>query len=212
MPLYEWCDKTTGFEVTVLRPFADYQVPPAEDELPEAERGKERNWVRQIGGGQQVQKGLSWGPGKGHWIQILIPLLAFLYSTTGRAAEFHLLDTEEISMDAWNTTYRRDPYQPEYTGKWRDGVAANLNLRLLKVFRWENRVHSDGTESQLRNVGWEFRMLMDWNDYLQPFYYHHSQHAMDSVGADDPRIQNDFPVQDSWGIRLIFFKKGRDGK
>lgn len=51
MPYYPWQCQKTGLEIEVLRSFDDYQNPPTDDELPEDERGKERDWKRLIGGG-----------------------------------------------------------------------------------------------------------------------------------------------------------------
>lgn len=66
MPIYVYVDKKTDFKVEVIRDFADYEVVPKDDELPEAERGKEREWERLIGEGIKTVKGHGWG-GKGYW-------------------------------------------------------------------------------------------------------------------------------------------------
>ncbi len=66
MPLYEWLDEVSGTKVEVLRSFADYEVPPQAEEMPEDIRAAEHKWVRQIGKSIRVVKGAGWGPGKGY--------------------------------------------------------------------------------------------------------------------------------------------------
>jgi hypothetical protein len=71
MPLYEYVDKATKKELSVLRSFDDYKIPPTDEEAKEAgftaEELKDVEWVRLIGGNIQVTKSDSWGPGKGSW-------------------------------------------------------------------------------------------------------------------------------------------------
>ncbi len=63
MPMYKWMDKNTGYEIVVYRSsFSEYQDPPKEEELPEEERGKEREWKRLIEG-----KFILTNPNKGNW-------------------------------------------------------------------------------------------------------------------------------------------------
>jgi hypothetical protein len=51
MPIYQFEDTKTGLKVEVLRSHTDYKVPPTDDELPEEERGKERDWIKLISAG-----------------------------------------------------------------------------------------------------------------------------------------------------------------
>lgn len=111
-----------------------------------------------------------------------------------------------MSIDTWKTLTRRDPFQPEYTGHWTRGAQFNFELRAFDYFKWENHVHMDGTKSQLRNAGWEFQLSMDKFQF-QPFYYHHSEHALDSEGIDDPKRGNDYPLIDRYGLRFVFYQK-----
>lgn len=67
MPMYTYHDKNHGLELEVLRSFSEYDVPPTEDELPEEERGKDRDWERLIKASPTVTKSRAWGPGKGYW-------------------------------------------------------------------------------------------------------------------------------------------------
>ena len=98
---------------------------------------------------------------------------------------------------------RRDAFQAETTGAWTRGAQFNFDLRLFEYLKWENHVHMDGTASQLRKAGWEFQSSVDkWP--VQPFYYHHSQHALDSVGDSIK-----YPLIDRYGVRFVFYSKTR---
>ena len=66
MPIYNYHDKKTGYEIEVLRDFKNYEDIPTDEELPEEERGKSRDWERRIGAGVRVTKALGFGS-KGNW-------------------------------------------------------------------------------------------------------------------------------------------------
>lgn len=66
MPMYLWQDKETGLEIEVLRPFSEYEEPPSEEELPIAEQGKKRDWVRLINTAPHVTRAPGFGK-KGYW-------------------------------------------------------------------------------------------------------------------------------------------------
>lgn len=64
MPMYTWQDKKTEKRVDVIRSFADYELPPTEEEAPGFQ---DPEWVRVIGESISVTKGNGWGSGKGYW-------------------------------------------------------------------------------------------------------------------------------------------------
>ena len=98
---------------------------------------------------------------------------------------------------------KRDAFQAENTGAWTRGAAFNFELRIAEYLKWQNHVHMDGTQAQLRNAGWQFELSVDkWQ--IQPFYFHHSQHALDSVGDSIK-----YPLEDKYGLRFVFFQKKR---
>ena len=66
MPFYTWIDHKTGYKTDVIRSFKDYEIPPQDEDLPEDEQGKEREWERLIGEMLFVSKWpSSTGPVKG---------------------------------------------------------------------------------------------------------------------------------------------------
>ena len=64
MPMYLWTDSKSKKEVSVMRKFSEYEVPPTAEEAPDVE---DPDWVRDIGGNIAVVKGQGWGSGKGYW-------------------------------------------------------------------------------------------------------------------------------------------------
>lgn len=64
MPMYTWEDQRSKRIVDVIRSFAEYEVPPTKEEVPDLE---DPEWVRQIGSQINVTKGNGWGSGKGYW-------------------------------------------------------------------------------------------------------------------------------------------------
>lgn len=66
MPLYDWRDELTGYEVTVQNSYGDYRKEPTDDQLPEEERGKERKWTKLISTGIKIARAYGYGS-KGNW-------------------------------------------------------------------------------------------------------------------------------------------------
>lgn len=62
MPMYLWESETTGEEITVLRSFDDYEVPPTEEEIGD----KVGPWKR-IVGRTTVVRGPNFTGSKGNW-------------------------------------------------------------------------------------------------------------------------------------------------
>lgn len=130
------------------------------------------------------------------WVAVLL-----LFSNLGGASP---LELDHFSIDAWKTLTRRDPYQPQYTHDWSKGGQFNFDLRVIDYFSWKNKVHFDGTHSQLQHAGWEFDVSFD-KYAIQPFYYHHSEHSFDDRGAENPLEPSDFPLVDRYGLRFVFY-------
>ena len=64
--IYCFQDKKSGFEIEVNRKYADRDEVPTDEELPEEERGKERDWERVLSGGIIVTRAPGYGT-KGNW-------------------------------------------------------------------------------------------------------------------------------------------------
>lgn len=87
----------------------------------------------------------------------------------------------------------------------------NMNAQVAKVVYWDNRVHSmtdktlDGTSSQFRVVGWNFRIGVQFSEQLQVGYYHFSKHLLDHSFPGGA-----FPVLDGVEVKWYLFG-GKNG-
>jgi hypothetical protein len=123
-------------------------------------------------------------------------------------ADFKLLELHELSMG-----YKQfgpggsDPLLTQ-NGLGHDQdkeIELLMNTSLLKFIYWNNRVHA-GTDKdidghgQFRTVGWQFQFGVHLSSYLDVQYEHHSQHVLDYTEPFH------FPVQDSIGIRIYFYR------
>jgi len=138
------------------------------------------------------------------FVVLFIEMCFFSCSAVARPSKFKLLEADEISVDALRVADYRHGYYVKDSDKFSHGANFNLNLRLCKYMFIENRVHFLGTPSQIRQGGWEYRAGFDMGKYLQAFYYHHSQHVFER-----DRGEYNFPLENMYGIRFIFVKKGR---
>ena len=134
-------------------------------------------------------------------MNLLLCILLITGTYTLNAAPLRLLEADEISVDGIRVMTYRPEYYTEDADKFTHGANFNFNLRLLRYMFWENRVHFLGTKSQIRQGGWEYRAGFELGPYLQAFYYHHSQHVFERE-----REWRSFPLEDMYGIRLIFYK------
>jgi hypothetical protein len=153
-------------------------------------------------------------------MRLLLALLLIVNTVAfGREqpANWTFLELEGASLEAKKYHTLRDPYIPEEGATdWVGGGSFMERLRLLghrpsgtSLF-WQNRLHFSGTESQIRQGGWEFELglskkdtttMPGWTGTTSLFYYHHSQHVMER--ARDIRA---FPVENST-ILLIEWRK-----
>lgn len=143
-------------------------------------------------------------------------VLILLLPAPLQAAEFRLLDVDQFSVEGSRFAENRDPMTPntdqkEYVGR----AAARFDLRLLEVGYWRNWVHSEGVDSRFTTVGWQWELGVHVSKYIDLFHYHHSRHVMD---GEQPLVFNErstepernrFPVEDSYGMRLIFYLNPR---
>lgn len=140
----------------------------------------------------------------------LLIALACLLSATMALADYHLIDLQEVSVDAiqffdggndplitWNGLHHNVDKQ----------IDLNINLKVSEVLYWDNKIHSmtDSNPAgggQFRLIGWNFRFGVTLSEYLQVGYYHFSQHLLDYQlpgGA--------FPVLDGIEVRWKLYTK-----
>lgn len=103
----------------------------------------------------------------------------------------------------------RDPLTPDIDcDKYVGRVQTNFNLRILEVFYWNNNVHTEGVVAKVETVGWHWELGLHLLDNVDLFHEHHSRHRMDDttpIDYDGNGKPDKFPVEDSYGIKLIFY-------
>ena len=113
-------------------------------------------------------------------------------------AEFKLFDVDQIFIDAEKIEDKRDPYIPDEAFTY--GGSFNLNLRAFHFLRWENRLHLAGTNSQVREAGWQFRVAIPlFTPDLEAYYGHHSRHVLERANPS-----REFPLDNVIGLRIYF--------
>lgn len=110
------------------------------------------------------------------------------------------LKAERLTLDVSRFLFNRDPYAPDIEPKeWFGRVAVEFDLRLAPFIKWENMAHTEGDRVQVRTVGWQHAVVIDYFDTIQPYYFHHSRHLMEGINEDVR-----FPLEDRYGIRVNF--------
>lgn len=129
-----------------------------------------------------------------------------------QAKEFFLLNTDSLQMEySQLNPQNRDPYAPQYTGRWRERAALLWDSTLLGYGKyrliWNHNVHTETIDSgAVKTVGWEWRAAVRLGDRLEVGHHHHSKHIMDEDSRDIRygNKGNQFPVEDSLYIRVRF--------
>jgi hypothetical protein len=145
----------------------------------------------------------------------LICLLLVSLCSTSYGANYSLLETEYLALEyAQFDKNARDPYAPQYTGRWKDRATLLWDSNLLRVgkykFMWNHNIHTETIDTgAVKTVGWEWRLGFGLGRYIDVFHHHHSKHIMDER-VDNPAYEgkgNQFPVEDSIVIRFKFIDK-----
>lgn len=150
-------------------------------------------------------------------IRLMLSLLVTAaLSNTGYSADFKLIDVDKLDLEYLRLNpNNRDPYAPEYTGRWKERAALKFNLNVLEYFYWDNNIHTETLDTGIvKTVGWEWDAGIHLGKYLDVFHYHHSRHIMDEPAQRDYQYgkhgsSNQFPVEDGFGIRFKFIP-GKD--
>lgn len=109
----------------------------------------------------------------------------------------------------------RDAQAPEYTGKWKHKVSLGLKFNTLESLYMDNRFHMETAAGQIRTVGWHWILGLRIHPSIDLFHEHHSRHVLDqesqSAKLYDKQTSRNFPVEDSYGIRLNIYM-GKPGR
>ena len=125
------------------------------------------------------------------------------------------LNLDEFSLKLAKFGCNREFQTPDllctdYIGR----VAAEFDVSLIDdLIYWRNEVHGEGTSGKFMTVGWKWDLGIKLGN-LEFFWEHHSKHVMDRAQPYywDERTQTarmiKYPVEDSYGVRIIFYKRG----
>lgn len=143
----------------------------------------------------------------------LIILIALLLSPVVQANEYKLFELDEFNMELYSLADHRTldlPFKDQGADgeSWTQGYAANFNIDLFKWANyglyWQNKVHAESTEAQVRQVGWKYEIGVDLNQKVQLYWLHHSQHLLDGKNPNGK-----YPLDNFYGIRTVFYKRDK---
>lgn len=143
-------------------------------------------------------------------MKYILLIFIFLNSAPVLASGTYFLNLEKAEFDyARIDSKTRDPYLPEYSGKWKDSTAIRFRMGLLGgATYWDNRVHGETTNSGVfQSVGWQWELGLRVTDQVTLFRDHHSRHRLESNPEKRFNGGSQFPVEDKYGIRLILIKE-----
>lgn len=129
----------------------------------------------------------------------------------GAYAQTSYFDLSKFALEYWRIDNNRDGYleieDPGGDAKehWLYGSAATFDLDLVATenwgLYWDNYVHMDSTNKQVRHVGWEWEGGLRIGDTLEVFHYHHSRHILEAERPDR------YPLVNRYGARWVFYEK-----
>lgn len=129
------------------------------------------------------------------------------------ASDYRLLEVDKLDFEYHRlAAANRDPYVPHHTGTWREKAAIKWDLGILKYGYWRNNVHTETTNpsGRVTTVGWEWELGVTLFKNYEIFHHHHSRHVMEEVPEKRFESGNQFPNENSYGIRFkLYEKKGK---
>lgn len=138
-------------------------------------------------------------------------LILMLATSNAYSWEFNPASLDHMSLDAAKFGCNRNAMTPDIPcDQYKGRLRLNFNLGLFNdLVKWRNEVHTEGTKEKLVTVGWRYQVAIPLPGNLEIFADHHSQHTMDQMqptieGRSKPER---FQVEDSYGLRIIFFEK-----
>jgi hypothetical protein len=145
---------------------------------------------------------------------ILFALSSTAYSKSkSKWDNFRLIELEKFDIKyAQFKPYTRDPIAPHYTGYWKDRAAFEWRINVLKAIYWDNNMHLETIDAKtVKTVGWHWELGIRLHKSVMLFHEHHSRHILDEPALELWNGKSQFPVEDSFGIRikLIEEKVGR---
>jgi nuclear transport factor 2 (NTF2) superfamily protein len=149
-------------------------------------------------------------------VMIILLLLAGTSSAAYAEEEASgpMLALDRFSLKIMRFTCNKEMQTPDiscddYLGR----TAAEFDLSLLKYGFWRNEIHGEGTRAKFMTIGWHWELGIRLGSQVEVFWDHHSRHVMDReqpyYWSDTQQAwrQGSYPVEDSYGIRIIFYER-----
>jgi hypothetical protein len=132
-------------------------------------------------------------------------LALFLLCNTAYAqGNYSLFNVEKLEIKhAKMSPGNRDPYVPWYTGSWYTKSELEWRVSMLGPIYWDNNMHMEMINSTtVKTVGWQYELGVRILDSVSVYWGHHSRHVLDEPAPELYISGNQFPVEDSIGIRI----------
>lgn len=149
---------------------------------------------------------------------IRIIFLTLLLTNAEPVLAYRLLDVDYLGMTAARFGCNRDPIAPQYNcGSWTGRAEVLFNFSILDYMYWNNVVHTEGIESQVKTVGWQWELGLRLHEQFFLFHRHHSRHLMEEesmrwVDKDNQIRDSRYPLENSYGFRLNIFINSKPRK
>lgn len=116
------------------------------------------------------------------------------------------LNIDYLDFEASKFEANRDPYTPNTAPDYYTHRAAlNFTMSIFGNLYWAHNLHTETVPGGVKTVGWEWDLGLHLTSYIDLFKHHHSRHVVEE--ESDVRWKDSsgrFPVEDSYGVRLIF--------
>lgn len=143
--------------------------------------------------------------------RIILIIVLLTFEGIGLASDFRVLDLDRAAFSASEFECNRDPYTPDIDCEdYLYRAAFDIDIRILEVGYWDNRIHTEAVSQSVKTVGWEWELGLRVAPGLELFRHHHSRHVMEETTmwgyhpGRDEIYPTRYPVEDSWGVRFTF--------
>lgn len=149
-------------------------------------------------------------------LQLLLPLYYAEPLLAEEASRIRWAELERFSLKLMKFGCNRDHQTPELDCyNYRGRVASEFDLRFVNDYLfWRNEVHGEGTDAKFMTMGWHYELGLDLGK-VELLWEHHSRHTLDQAQPYywdqyyETIRPTKYPVEDSYGIRINFYQRGR---
>jgi hypothetical protein len=135
---------------------------------------------------------------------LLAAVLVMLYSCQSNAADYHVWDLKEFTINYRNYALINDQARNAliYPIHPKEGIDVGFKSDVLGFGYFDNEIMSLTSDSQYEAIGLDLRLGIRVSDYVQVGYWHRSEHLLDHHSDYLPR----YPSQDALEVRIYLFR------